>query len=369
MSTIVTPSTASLEADAGALAERILAASNATMELATINLGLRLGLYQGLEDDGPATAPELAERTGTDARYVREWLEQQAVAGLLTCPDPGVAPDERHFALPAGHAEALLAPESPAAVGGIVRITVGVLSPGPRLTEAFRTGEGVAYSEYGEDTREGIAEMNRPMFANELAQAWLPALPDVSARLSRAPAARVADIACGCGWSSLAIAKGYPLARVDGFDADPASIERARQNADAAGTQERVRFFLHDAAADSLSGSYDLVTIFEAVHDMARPVDALRAARGLLADGGCVLVADARVAERFTAPADETERLVYGFSVLHCLPVGREDEHSAATGTVMRVDTLRAYATEAGFGGVTVLPVENDFWRFYRLDP
>jgi hypothetical protein len=128
-----------------------------------------------------------------------------------------------------------------------------------------------------------------------------------------------------------------------------------------------VRPVLHDAGAGDLGGPYDLVTIFEALHDMNHPVDALRAARASLAEGGSVLVADERVAERFAPNRDELERLNYGFSILHWLTVGLLDGDSAGTGTVIRPDTVRAYATEAGFARVDVLPIEHDCWRFYRL--
>jgi hypothetical protein len=126
---------------------------------------------------------------------------------------------------------------------------------------------------------------------------------------------------------------------------------------------------VQDASAPELDGRYDLVTIFEALHDMNHPVQALRAARNSLAKGGSVVIADERVAERFSAPGDEIERFNYGWSVLHCLAVGLLDEDSAGTGAVLRPDIVRAYAAEAGFGGVEVLPIEHDFWRFYRLTP
>lgn len=156
---------------------------------------------------------------------------------------------------------------------------------------------------------------------------------------------------------------------VDALDIDRTSIEVARRNVAAVGLSERVHPAVHDASDPNLGGPYDLVTIFEALHDMNHPVEALRAAREALADGGSVLVADERVAERFTAPGDEIERLNYSCSVLHCLAVANLDDDSAATGTVLRSDTLRAYAAEAGFGRVDILPIEHDFWRFYRLRP
>ena len=136
------------------------------------------------------------------------------------------------------------------------------------------------------------------------------------------------------------------------------------------GITDRVRFFVRDVGEPGLEGAYDVVTIFEALHDMARPVEALENARRLLGEGGTMIVADERVAEEFVAPGDDLERLMYGFSVVHCLAVGRADhEHSAATGTVMRPAALREYGQAAGFAHVETLPIDNDFWRFYRLDP
>jgi SAM-dependent methyltransferase len=368
------PSSPFIQADAdaqaaGALAEQAFEAVLGALELGGIYLGDRLGLYAALAERGPATAGELAARTATDQRYVREWLEQQAAAGVLACDDAAAAPEDRRFSLSAGHADALLNPDSLATVPGMVRLAIGSLAILPRLLDAFVTGDGIPYADYGADVREGIADGNRPLFSQLLGTEWLPAVPEVHARLRSAPA-RVADLACGCGWSSLSIARAYPLAHVDGLDEDAASVGQARRNAADAGLDGRVRFFCQDASDDALTGTYDLVTIFEALHDMARPVEALRAARALLAKGGSVLVADERAGEHFTAPAeDPLDRLFYGFSVLHCLPVGRVDQPSAATGTVMRPHTLREYADAAGFSRAEVLPIEHDVWRFYRLIP
>jgi SAM-dependent methyltransferase len=358
------------EASSETLVERIVTSTIGMFDLAGLYLGDRLGLYRSLGDGAAATSEELARRTGTDERYVREWLEHQAVSGLLTVDDQGATAKARRYALPAGHAEALIDPDSIAFIAPLARQALGMVSPLPQLLDAFRTGEGVPYADYGEDTRAGIAELNRAMFVNELGTAWFPAIDDVHVRLSSASGACVADMGCGTGWSSIAMARGYPHVVVDGIDSDPASIETARGNAVAEGVADRVRFFVRDASDPGLDGVYDLVTIFEALHDMARPIEALSTARGLLAAGGTAVVADERVGERFHAPGDDVERLMYGFSILHCLAVGRADhQDSAATGTVMRPSTLRDFAQAAGFGRVEALPIENDFWRFYRLDP
>lgn len=352
-----------------ALVERLFGAMVGTLELACVHLGNRLGLYRELDAAGDATSAELAARAGADERYVREWLEQQAVMGVLAVGDPDAPAAERRYHIPEGHREPLLDADSLNYAASMAQITMGVVSPLERVIEAFRTGEGVPYPDFGADTREGIAAFNAPMFVNQLGREWLPAIPDVHARLSADPPARVADIACGLGASSVAIARAYPRALVDGFDSDADSIAAARERADVAGLADRVRFYVQDASDPGLTGRYDLVTIFEALHDMAHPVEALATARGLLAECGCVVVADERVAERFTAPGDEVERLNYGFSVLHCLAVGREDERSAATGTVIRPHTVAEYAAAAGLRRTEVLPIEHDFWRFYRLTP
>jgi 2-polyprenyl-3-methyl-5-hydroxy-6-metoxy-1,4-benzoquinol methylase len=157
--------------------------------------------------------------------------------------------------------------------------------------------------------------------------------------------------------------------QVDGYDLDAPSIELARTNAAEHGVADRVSFQVRDVADPALAGQYDLVMGFEMLHDLSQPVEALRVMRGLLAEGGAVIIMDERVAERFTAPGDDVERLFYGFSTLCCLPAGMADQPSAATGTVMRPDTLRRYALEAGFRDVEVLPIEHDQFRFYRPIP
>jgi ubiquinone/menaquinone biosynthesis C-methylase UbiE len=193
-------------------------------------------------------------------------------------------------------------------------------------------------------------------------------MPDIDARL-RAPGARVADVACGAGWSSIAVAKGYPGVVVDGYDVDEASIELARASAERAGVADRVTFHVLDASGPAPDAGYDLVTIFEALHDLSRPVEALATIRTMARPDGSVLVVDERTADAFTAPGDDNERLFYGWSVLLCLPTGMDHDHPVGTGTAMRADTVRAYASDAGYSRVEVLPVEHELFRLYRLEP
>jgi 2-polyprenyl-3-methyl-5-hydroxy-6-metoxy-1,4-benzoquinol methylase len=351
-----------------ALVERLFKATIDTLEVASIHIGGRLGFYRSLADAGSATPAELAARTATDERYVREWLEQQAVAGFLSVDDPGRKPGDRRYQLPDPYRPVFADEEDLNYLTPLATLAIGVLRPIDALLDAYRSGGGVSYEAYGADTREGIGALNRPQFVN-LVGDWLASIPEVDARLKADPPAKVADLACGTAWSSIAIARAYPRVSVDAIDVDSESIETARRNVTAAAVAERVTPTVHDASDPELSGRYDLVTIFEALHDMNHPVEALRTARHMLAEGGSVLVADERVAEHFNAPGDEIERFDYGFSVLHCLAVGNLDADSAATGTVIRPDTVRAYATEAGFERIDMLPIEHDFWRFYRLLP
>src|SRR5207302_589351 len=211
------------------------------LELLHVYLGDRLGLYRRLADDGPLTAAALASASGISPRYAREWLEEQAVAGILSV-DLGSDDEGRRFSLPPGHAEVLT---------------------------------------------------------------------DVDRRLHAEPPARVADVGCGTGWSSIGIAEAYPKVTVEGLDLDSASIKEARHSAGQRGVGDRVKFEVRDAGDPGLAGSYDLVTSFETIHDMAHPVAALRAMRGLVKKGGVVLVVDEKVAEEFTAPGDDLERLMY----------------------------------------------------------
>ena len=363
----LTTSPADADARRDALAGRLMEAALGALDLQAVYLGDRLGLYAALDGHGPANASELAARAGIHPRYAREWLEHQAVGGFLEVDDAGAAPDDRRYTLPDGHAAVLLDPESPWLVGPVARFLVGSASTMPAILEAYRTGGGVDWADYGPDVVEAQEALNRPQFGAFVAD-WIGALPDIAARL-RDGTGRVADVACGTGWSSISIARAFPGIHVDGIDIDRGSIERARAHAEEVGLTERVSYLHADAADADGAGRYDLVTIFEAVHDMAQPAQVLAAARRLLAPGGAVLIGDERVAEVFTAPGDDADRLFYGYSVVACLANGLAEQPSVGTGTVLRPAALEAIALEAGFSRLTVLPVEHDSFRFYRLDP
>jgi hypothetical protein len=231
------------------------------------------------------------------------------VAGLLTVEDPNRSAAERHFALPPGSEAVLLDQQSPSYLVPFADFLEAVCRVLPDLQSAFRSGNGVPYADYAVQHAQGA--LNRPGFTGRLVQNWLPQIPDLHARLRAG--GTVAELGCGEGWASIALA-------------------------------------------------------FEVIHDLADPVSALRTARRLT-DGGrtSTIVMDERAAEEFRAPADSIERFLYAVSVLHCLPVGRSAPGSVATGTVLRPEVLRRYADAAGFATVATLPIDDDVFRFYRL--
>jgi SAM-dependent methyltransferase len=345
-----------------ALTSRLLESTIHALELYGVYLGKELGLYAALASRGTLTPVELAREADIAPRYAREWLEQQAVAGLLVVETPSAIADERRYRLPLEHVDVLVSEDHPSHLASLAQMVAGIGGALAQVVAAYRSGGGVAYPLFGAAFRKGQAGINRPSFLKDLVESWIPAAPEVHQRLMSS-SARVADVGCGAGWSTIAMARSFPRAEVIGFDADEASIRDARQNADGV----RVRFEMRDAAAIADAGRFDLILVLEALHDMARPADVLRALGDALAPGGSVLIADEKVADEFHAPGDDIERLMYGWSIVHCLPVAMADSPSAAIGTVIRTDTIRALAGSAGFARVEVLPVDAGFFRIYRL--
>jgi SAM-dependent methyltransferase len=347
--------------------ERVFAALLGTQEVQAIYLGDRLGWYRALAAGGAMTSGELAAATASHERYAREWLEHQAVCGYVTVDRLDAAATERRYTLPPAHAEALTEDDSLGFVAPFAKAVAAFGNAIDRIADAYRTGGGVSWDDFGDDARTAQAAANRPLFLRRLGQELLPAAPEVHERLGRAE--HIADVGCGLGWSTIGLANAYPDAKVDGYDVDGPSVEAANRNARDHGLADRVRVELTDGSVidDDRDGTYDAVFAFECIHDMGDPVAVLARMRRLVADDGVVVVMDENVAEHFVAPAGPTERMLYGFSLMCCLPDGMSHEHSVGTGTVMRPETLARYARRAGFAGAEVLPIEDEFFRFYRL--
>jgi 2-polyprenyl-3-methyl-5-hydroxy-6-metoxy-1,4-benzoquinol methylase len=336
----------------------------ATMELANVELGIRLGLYEALAGAGPVTAGALASAAGIADRYAVEWLEQQAVAGVVEVDDVTKSADQRRFTLPNAHAHVLLEDDSEACMKPCAAVVPWLGKAIDIMVDEFRAGTGASFGAF--DLHDIQAAFTRPVFVNHLTQHWLPAIPDVQAKLSEGERVRIAEVGCGEGLAALTIARAYPSAEVDGFDLDDASIAVARAEASAAGLSDRARFEARDAADPAIAGDYDLVMAIEMLHDVPDPVGILRTMKRLAGADGTVVVVDERAEERFTVPASEMERFFYSFSTLHCLAVSMQDG-GAGTGTVMRPDTVRSYAADAGFSTVEVLDVDHPQFVLYRL--
>lgn len=350
------------------LVGRIFGAALGAAELATITLGQQLGLYKALEDQPRQTSDELATRTGLAPRYVREWLQSQAISGFLTLDGDDV--DTGRYSLAPGMRETLIDEISPAYVGALPPLPTIVGRMLPELAEAFRAGEGVPYAAYGPDAVALQEAMNRPAFENELVSSWLPQLPGVLTRLSDTGApARVVEACCGAGWAAIRMAEAFGHLEIDGYDADEDSISRARRNAIDRGVADRVRFEVRDISepGDTVE-AYDLAFVFEAIHDLAHPVEALANLRRWLKPEGTLVIMDENVGENLTAPGDEVERFFAAASVVWCTPQGVAPG-SEVVGTVMRPKVLKDLASRAGFRSTDVAPIEHPFFRFYELHP
>lgn len=348
------------------LSERLFMEGLGSFHLATVYLGVALGLFDTLATSPGLTADELARAAGIDARYAREWAQAECSAGLVTADDGD--PYTGHLSLADGARDVLVDETNPYYLGGLARATAAIGTALGPLVDAYRTGAGVPMAMYGPEIIAAQAQLNRPAFANDLAASWIAGMPDVQARLQDASVpARVADIGCGVGWAAIELAKAFPAITVDGFDSDESSIAEAQRNAAEHGVADRVNFVLLDAAADGYGNSaYDVVFFFECLHDFGRPVEALAAAREAVRPGGSVIVMDERTADT-PQVGDPSEMFFATVSATWCLPQSRTVADCEAPGTVFRAATFNEFATRAGWSGHEVLPIEHPMFRFYRL--
>jgi ubiquinone/menaquinone biosynthesis C-methylase UbiE len=342
--------------------DQVFDATLGYFKILSMYLGLRLGLYDALRGEA-LTADGLAERAGIDARYAREWCEQQATAGVLNAE---VTAEPHRFRLGDDAAEGLLDADSLSYVGATIRQLTSLRAVIDPVVDAYRTGAGLPPEAFGAESADGQGGANRPVYLTTLPADWLPNIEPFHTKLSAGPTS-VIDVGCGHGWSSIALARAYPNAGVDGYDPDAYSVEQAKTHATDAGVADRVHFHAVDATA--LDATADLAMAFECVHDMPDPVGVLGAVRRALPSEGAMLVVDERTRDRFDGTPDALDSYFYGWSLFDCLPAGRAQTPSAATGTAMRPDTLRGFAEAAGFSRFEVLPIEHDAFRLYLLRP
>jgi SAM-dependent methyltransferase len=309
---------------------------------ALVVIGDRLGLYRALAAHGPLTSRELAERTDTVERCVREWLAAQAAAGYLTYE----AATER-YTLPAEHAVALTDDASPACVmGGFIGMTAAMRAE-PKVTQAFRSGSGVGWHEHDPALFEGTERFFRPGYNASLISSWIPALDGVQAKLERG--ARVADVGCGWGASTIIMAQAFPRSTFTGFDYHAASIEHARERAAAAGVGDRVRFEV--ASAKDFPGTWDLIACFDCLHDMGDPVGAAAHVRRRLAPDGTWLLVEPRAGDRVEENLHWIGQVFYAASTLVCTQASLAQEVGLALGAQAGEARLREVVMEGGFTG------------------
>jgi SAM-dependent methyltransferase len=307
----------------------------ATLNTALVVMGDRLGLYQALAGAGPLSPGELAERTGTAERYVREWLNAQAAGGYVSYD-----PDSGRFSLPPEQAAALTDPASPAYLPGFFQTALGSVLDAPKIVEAAGSGTGFGWHEHVPDVFDGCERFFRTSYNAHLISEWLPALDGVVAKLERGGLA--ADVGCGHGASTILMAQAFPNSVFMGSDYHDGSIQTARRRADEAGVAGRVRFESAPAAAYSGTG-YDLVTMFDCLHDMGDPVGAARHVRGTLKPDGSWMIVEPFAGDHLEENLNPVGRAFYGFSTLLCTPASLSQDVGLALG---------AQAGEASIGDV-----------------
>jgi len=314
----------------------------ATLNTALVVMGDRLGLYRAMAGAGPLASAELARRTGTAERYVREWLSAQAAGGYVSYD-----PDSGRYLLPPEQAAALTDPDSPAYLPGFFQLALGSVTDAPKIVEAARTGAGFGWHEHGSDVHEGCERFFRPGYNANLISAWLPALDGVVAKLQAG--ALVADVGCGHGSSTILMARHFPKSVFVGSDYHARSIETARRRAQEAGVADRVRFEIAPAAGyDGIE--YDLVTMFDCLHDMGDPVGAARHVRGTLKADGTWMIVEPMAADRVEGNLNPVGRAYYSFSTLLCTPASLSQEVGLALGAQAGEARI---ADVAGTGGFT----------------
>jgi SAM-dependent methyltransferase len=320
---------------------RVVADMGAALSAALVVIGDRLGLYRAMADGDPVSADELAGRTGADPRYVREWLSNQAASGYV-----GYDPQAEEFFLTPEQSFALAQEGSPAFVPGAFQVATAAIKDEEKITRAFIGHHGVGWHEHHHDLFAGTERFFRPGYAANLMSSWIPALEGVQAKLEAG--ARVADVGCGHGASTVLMAEAYPRSEFVGFDYHEASIEHARTSAASAGLEGRVRFDV--ASAKQYPGEgYDLVCMFDCLHDMGDPVGAAAHVLGTLADDGTWLIVEPYAGDRLQDNLNPVGRVYYAASTLVCTPASRDQEVGLALGAQAGEARLREVALDGGF--------------------
>jgi len=312
----------------------------ASVHAGMVVIGEKLGLYKALAE-GPANSAELAKKTGTDERYLREWLASQAAGGYITYDE-----STQKFSLTPEQAFTLASEDSPAYLPGAFELALGSLAAVPRIAESFRTGAGMGWHEHEDGVFHGCEKFFRPGYAANLMSTWIPALDDVQAKLERG--ARVADVGCGTGSSTLLMAKAFPKSEFFGFDYHDNSVAAAREKAKKEGLEGRVSFDV--AKAKEFPGAgYDFVAVFDCLHDMGDPIGAAKHVRQSLAPDGTWMIVEPFANDNLKDNLNPVGRVYYSFSTLLCTPCSRSQEVGLCLGAQAGESRIRNVITSAGF--------------------
>jgi SAM-dependent methyltransferase len=326
---------------------RVVGEVGATLNTALVVMGDRLGLYRALAGAGPLSPADLADRTGTAERYVREWLNAQAAGGFVTYD-----PDSGRYTLPPEQAMALTDESCPAYLPGFFQIALGSVVDSPRITEVVQTGAGYGWHEHVHDVHEGCERFFRPGYNAHLLAEWLPALDGVVAKLETG--AQVADVGCGHGASTILMAQAFPNSAFTGSDYHDGSIDTARRQADKAGVADRIRFETSPSTGYDGTG-YDLVTMFDCLHDMGDPVGAARHVLSTLKPDGTWMIVEPMAGDRVEDNLNPVGRAYYSFSTLLCTPASLSQDVGLALGA------------QAGEARIADVVKAGGFTRFRRV--
>lgn len=323
-------------------------------------VGDQAGLFRQMAGAGPIGAEALAERSGVRLRYVQEWLAAMAGAGYVEYDAAGDL-----FTLPDEHAQFLIDPGSEYYLGGLYGSLPGLMAMAPKLAEAFRSGSGISFADYGAGLPRALEVMNRPVYEARLVKSWLPAMPEVMARLLAG--GRALDVGCGTGVVPLTLAKAFPSATVAGLDLDAPSIDIARGYARDAGLEGRVSFLAQPLEALPAAPAWDLISTFDVMHDLPDPVGAMQHIRATLAAGGTYLMVEPKVGDDLQSNlANPFARMFYGISCLHCVPQSLA-QGGLGLGACWGEKRARALAAQAGFTRFERLGIKTAGLAFYAL--
>ena len=326
-----------------------------------IYIGDRVGLFTALNGAGAVTSSELATRAGLQERYVREWLSAMAAAGIVEYDSA-----TERFTLPEEHAAVLADENSPSFLAGFFQNTPAMINVAPRVAEAFVKGGGVPFSEYGPDLIAGIDRSNRTQYQFHLVKRWLAAMPQVVTCLQNG--GRVADVGCGSGYPSILMAQAFPQARFCGFDMSEESLTRARADAQTKGVADRVEFRRVSATELPNNPKFDVITSFDAIHDMVDPRGVLRSIRGALADDGTYFMVEPKAGDTLSENMGPLGAMMYSMSTLHCMTVSLA-HGGEGIGTAIGPTKIKELAEQAGFSRIRRLPIEHLAQAFYEIRP